>query len=379
MITDEEAISICRTTKPTVGAIKKVIQWANDDPSPDKITLLMLLQTGNYASRKGLDELSHDAISRCAKENQSSLWETVNEDWEIYRVLHALRALASLDGKANIEKMIELGRTKILRTHWAVIQEAAKNSGILIPPDIIEEQKRLEALRGNSDFYDYFNARKPNWNAKHEQAVDNVVKNPAQHSKKPTPVFPEVFSPVSEQNKFLRTYKSSIQRRLTFTRMEGLFEEVDLAFYLTALKRTDEALQSITFLVSNVEFNGNYNIWTPVGFGICLQERLYRLAGKNQFAETALKRIQVHPFQAESTKTHVEKDIAELQSELEDGYHEKSIRTACRKLSRTLYLICYYRETGVAGFPHSGWYSVEELERLFSDGLNKLCERLESN
>ena len=379
ILSDMEARTLCRMPKPTPQAIKKVIEWGKTSSAPEKIAPLLILQTNNYASRKGFDELLQQALVACAQQDQSLLWEVIERDWEPYRVLHALRALAAVGGKNNMQRLIGLGMTPILRIHWEVIQEAAQEAGIAIPQDVIEMQKVFEAQRGNSDFYEHFNARKSDWPSERDQVAKPVENKSSLPTKKSAPAFPAVFSAEREQNRFLKQYKSTLGRRLTFTRMEGLFEEVDLAFYLTALGRTDEALQLLTFLTGNIEFNNNYNVWTPVGYGISLQARLHRLIGDTHSAQTALERIRAHPFQVPLPREQLSEKFAVFQSELAVTAREKSSKWACQKLSRTLCTICYYLETGVADFPNSDWYPINELETLMKNGLQILYERLQSS
>ena len=377
-LTDEEALRICRMPKPTPGSIKKVIAWATQAPSPDKIIPLLLLQTGNHATRKGFDEAFHQALAACAQGDPLPLWEVVEGDWETYRVWHALRALAGMRTPAHIDRLVDLGRTPILDIHWEVIQEAAETTGVTIPQDVLKAQEAFEAQREDGDFYDHFAARKEQWEVVQDHRQAPAEEKPTQYRRRPKLAFPPVFLSDGEQNSFLQKYKRSLAKRWTLTRMEGLFEEVDLAFYVDALGRSDEALQIVAFLTDQVAFSGNYNIWTPVGYGLCLRARLHRLAGDTPAAASALQRLIEHPFHTQLPKAEVLEKIAAFPSELEEGFRDASTKWAALQLSRTLQAICYYRETGVAGFAHSGWYAVDELESLFVAGKQRLHERLKN-
>jgi hypothetical protein len=385
-LTDEEARGICRTPKPAPGSMKQVLDWANAHPSPEKIAPLLLLETENYATRKDLGPAVHEALARCAAAEQGPLWETVERDWDAYRVLHAIQVLGSLDGKETIERLIQLGKTTILRIHWKAIQNSAQAARITIPPDVVAAQLQLERQRGPGDFHDKYAARRENWPADHDQATGVTSSKsvaPARAAafaksaaRKAPPGVSSVFLPDGETNEFLKKHKSKLSSGFTLTRMEGLFEEVDLGFYLTALDRNPEALEAVSFLAEHIDFGGNFNIWTPIGYAISLQSRLLRLSGKAAAAREALNRIQVHPFQVPPKASHLAQQIAAFPAELEKAFAEESTKWACQKLSRKLCPICYYVETGLAGFTHAGLYSAAELEILMADGLVKLRRRL---
>jgi len=360
--------TICRTPKPSPANIKKAIEWAKNDPSVDKAAYLIILQTGNYATRKGFDEPFHQALASCTQEDQKPLWEIVEGDWDAYRVLHAMRALADIGGELSIRRLIDLGRTEILRIHWALIEKAAKESGIEIPADITGAQKEMDSRRGNSDFYSYFEARRPSWDPERDQLKSedqNIVSNKKLAGEEMMN-FPKAFLPDGEQNRFLMKYKSSLKK--TLTNMEGLFEEVDLAFYLTAIDRVDEALEVLGFLTSRINFDGNYNIWTPVGFGICLQGRLYRMKGDSLAADEAFERIETHPLRKGLPQKAIEEEIKRFPAELDKGFSEKSQKWSCHLLSRTLMKICYHCEI-----------LSNDLEDQMTDGLQKLRARLEGS
>jgi len=107
---------------------------------------------------------------------------------------------------------------------------------------------------------------------------------------------PERFRDKHEEHKYLRRFKKTWKRRFKPTRMEPLLEGVDLANYLVALGRKEEARDLLHHLVDDAVFDGNYNIWTPVGCGIILLARLNRI-GADPGARTAqLNRLIEHNY-----------------------------------------------------------------------------------
>ncbi len=161
LLKNEEALQVCRSSRPAPGAIKKVLEWAETSPSPDKVLPLLLLQTENHVSRKGLDQPFHQALARCAQNNDQALWDTVNQDSDAYRILHALRALTAPGSNVGWNRLFDLGRQRILRIHWKTIEDQAKKAGVEIPQDVLMAQASFEAERGTSDFYSLLKARKP--------------------------------------------------------------------------------------------------------------------------------------------------------------------------------------------------------------------------
>ena len=184
--------------------------------------------------------------------------------------------------------------------------------------------------------------------------------------------FPSVFFPDEEPNRFLLKYKTSLQKRWTLTQMKTLFEEVDLAYYLTALDRNEEALRVVTFITENLSFDGNYNRWTPAGYALSLQARLHRLAGDHDAFEAALARIRMHPFLI-TRPEDISRILSTTPAKIEEFYQDQSKKWACHRLARLLYSLCYYRETGgQKDFLHANWYVPDTLEVYILDGFQKL-------
>src|SRR5579863_10207766 len=98
---------------------------------------------------------------------------------------------------------------------------------------------------------------------------------PPTNTTSPIP-FPAVFLADGETHPFVRKFKSSLEKRLSLTRMAELFQEVKLAWLFVALGRTDEAFEVVHFIESNVEFTGNQSVWSPVSNAISLEARLLR-------------------------------------------------------------------------------------------------------
>ena len=346
---------------------------------------LLLLQSGNWAYRK-LDATAYDAVLHaCARADRTALWEVVDGDWDTYRVWTAIRALGAIGDAADLDRLIALGRTRILDIHWDAIVDAARARHRKIPAAIAAAQRALATERGDGDFHDDFRARRATWPAHRDvgtapsttapRAAAPAARRPAKKAVRPR--FPPVFAPVRADNAFVAAYKRSLARRLSLTRMEALFDEVSLAVFLDALGRADEALAIVSFLSSQVTFTGDQNIWTPVGLGICVEARLRRQAGDLAGADRALDRLRAHPFRVRESRADVRARIAELTAELDGELAGPSRRAACDSAARTLATLIFYRETVAAGFPHARFYPPRQVEAVVTDRLARLRERLD--
>jgi hypothetical protein len=187
---------------------------------------------------------------------------------------------------------------------------------------------------------------------------------------------PEALQSVNESHKFLRSYKKTWEKRYKHTRMESIFEGVDLAHYLVALDRTPEAVALLHYLVDNQVFTGNYNIWTPVGYGIILMSRLLRLSGDREGHAAYLQRIRCSTFRADYRDGDLDECLESHRRCLE-GVGEMTQRWACHSLSRNLMQLEYFAETASgAGFPHSGLFETTTLEKAVDASYCLLRVRL---
>lgn len=158
--------------------------------------------------------------------------------------------------------------------------------------------------------------------------------------------------------------------------MNDLFDEVAFGVYLMALGRNAQA-QEIFAPITTVQFRGNYNIWTPVGYAICIQARLLRLENEEQSWHTLIERIREHPVEAFAADDLAER-LHELSRELDDGYRENSLKWASHRMAMVLSVLCYYRECALANIPHATVYNAELVESLIITGFMRLGERLDS-
>jgi hypothetical protein len=382
---DAAALRICRAPKPGAGAVKGVLRWAMTAPRPDKVAPLLLLQTDNYLNRKGRAAGYAEALDACAAPDPAPLWKTIEEDWETYRIWHAIRAVGRLRDKRQTERLIALGDRPILRIHWSAIREAAAEHGLPIPAEIAAAQARLEAERGPADFREHFLARKAAWpaaldleTAHHPSQGERPMAKTAAAKPEAGAQAPAFLDPEKEKHAFLKAHKQALQKKWSLKSMNPLFDAVDLAFYLAALGRNADAAGICGLIADSVSFSGNYNVWTPVGYAICLRARLLRLAGKAGEADAALKPVIATPMNRTPAQAQIDKDLGTLQADLDKALAASAKKAACQSAARKLYTASWYLEFAHAKVPGFGSYAIDPLETLWREGLGKLAARLDS-
>ncbi len=374
-LTDDEAVVICRTPKPTPGRIKKVLAWAGESPASDKIFDLLLLQTDNYANRKGLASDFRAVLLACAESDPTPLWETIDYDWEEKRVWHALRLIALRKRPEEIQRLLKFARHPLGPIHWDVIHDAAEVAGLAVPDELDRFQK--ESLEGYA-YIEFFRARKESWTHS-EQGPSLAAPIPAKKPAEPDPVrLDGPLAPQEDDPPFVRKFRSSLVKRFKPTRMEELFQAHELAWYLTALDRLGDAETLLEYVTGAVEFTGNYNVWTPGGAAWVLLARLRRLRGDDVGAAGALDVIREHPYQHyDPSREAQEGELARLRFKLEEARGDKSQKWACHIAVRiVLSTASLFRETALPGFSHELTCPVDEFESLIEETQALLADRL---
>lgn len=189
---------------------------------------------------------------------------------------------------------------------------------------------------------------------------------------------PAFLDPEKETHAFLKAHKRALSKKWSLKSMNALFDGVDLAFFLAASKRDGEASEICNLLAASVSFAGNFNIWTPVGYAICLKARLLREAGKADEADAALKPVIANPFNRTPIQAQIDKDLSALPADLEKALAQSAKKASCQTVSRKLYTICWYLEMSLAKVPGFAGYPAEQLQELWRRGLPKLAARLDS-
>jgi len=351
--------------------MKKILQAIESSPSPDKLVDLLGLQTKNEANRKGLAAEWSRAALACARIDPTPLWVAIATDWESYRVWHAIQVLGALGDAQTMARLIELGRTRILRIHWSAIQAAAKAMSVPIPPEVAEAQAALEVERGSSDFYAVLEARRPP-----DTADAPKAKAPAKKAKAPAaPADVPAALLATDDNAFVAAKMASVGKAFKWTRRASLSDAVHVAWCLTALDRpTARALADE--IADRITFAGDYDVWSPAANAICLAAMHARRAGDEVRRQALVARLVEHPALAVMPREAFVSWIASGPKSLARGLDEKSKKWACESLASACIDSAYFLETAGAGFYYDGWIDRGALQDTLDKATSALAGRL---
>ena len=106
---------------------------------------------------------------------------------------------------------------------------------------------------------------------------------------------PNAFDPAGETNPKLVRFKVARVGKWNLRSSKSLWDMADLATYLLALDRLEEAAAIGEFISQSVLFEGNYNLWTPAARAIAVGVRALRLLGQSERADRIYQPIREHP------------------------------------------------------------------------------------
>ena len=197
----------------------------------------------------------------------------------------------------------------------------------------------------------------------------------AKAAKKTEPMtVPAQFDGSREQHPYLKKVMTSWARQFKPTKMDMLYEAVNVANYLVALGRSPEAAALLVWLTTPISFSGNYNIWSPVGSGLVLLARLKRLDKDKKTSQAALDRIRkdiiliVHDGDLEKLLASHPEAIAAAQAETQ--------KWGTQGMSRHLRNLTFYRETADKGFVHFDGYKTAPLDKAIDESYAVLAQIL---
>lgn len=186
---------------------------------------------------------------------------------------------------------------------------------------------------------------------------------------------PDTFSSENEEHKYLNRFKKSWEKRFRTTRMEELFEAVDIGNYLIALNRSNDAIEFLEYITSLVKPTDNQNIWGPVGYAHTLLCYLYRKIEDSARSLEHLNIVKTNSFVNCENFTYLDSFISEHSENISNAKTETQ-KWGCQILSRHLIGLIFLRETNDRDFPHSGRYNTEEMDSLVDEAFAELRVKL---
>jgi hypothetical protein len=179
-----------------------------------------------------------------------------------------------------------------------------------------------------------------------------------------------------DPNPYIARFCSSWRKRFRPTKMEELYEAVDLANFYVALGRPDDAERLLNWVVGLVEFGGNYNVWCPAGAGRMLLARLTRIRGDSKARTLALAPVRDQTYNVMPREELLAEQIAKHDNELAAAA-ASSRKWACQGLSRHLMQLHLLREESLAKFEHAvAPRETAELEPMIDSAYEALRLRL---
>jgi hypothetical protein len=188
----------------------------------------------------------------------------------------------------------------------------------------------------------------------------------------PTEALPE-----GEPNPYLAKFKASLCKRWSLTRGETLYEIFDLAAFLWALERKDEALAVAGAVATGMpgppplpRGGFNYNLWCPATFSHAL---LVHLAPGQAKASRAA--ILADCGVARSNPGYIASGVAEARNAAASPAGQDTIKWECLRLARHLGTLVLYSELAKAGDPVFAEHA-KDAGNVIPQVLSKLQARL---
>jgi hypothetical protein len=177
-------------------------------------------------------------------------------------------------------------------------------------------------------------------------------------------------------NKLIARTKVRLAKNWSLTRMATLFEISQLAWFLVALERSEEAGSLVDRVADGVTFTGNHNIWSPASNSISLAARLARQAGDEARRAALIAKLVEHPAVASMPRAGLLDWVAKADQDLRTAQVATSQKWAREGFARACARATYFRETATEGAYEADVIDVEALDRTIAEALAGLRPHL---
>jgi hypothetical protein len=172
---------------------------------------------------------------------------------------------------------------------------------------------------------------------------------------------PRAFDPDHETHKFLVHVKKKASKNFRWTSAACLTNGTELAFYLHALGRDEEALEVSRFL-GQYQFAGDFRYWSPLEVALCLRAWLARQRGHAEEAAESVRRVREAGFVARRLEGGLlDVEAADRAAREGNTSSERDWRL------RVLEEVCFMSELG-----GSEAYPLARLEQLHRETTDRL-------
>lgn len=202
-------------------------------------------------------------------------------------------------------------------------------------------------------------------------------------AKQQPPDPPEEALPETEPNRYLAKVKASLSKRWSVSRMETLYEIADLAVYLWALERSDEAVAVASAAAASVpappplpKGGVNYNIWCPATYSHALVAHLGASTIPEQ-AGASRAALLADPGIARDNQGYLASKVEEARQKAVAPPDPKAMKWECLGLARAVGGLVLYIELAAAGDPLFAQH-VSDAVPLVPQLLSKLKAKLQA-
>lgn len=172
---------------------------------------------------------------------------------------------------------------------------------------------------------------------------------------------------------YVDAFAQSLSKRFRMTKQRELFEVVDLALFLVEVGRAESAHALLGGVARAAVFDGNYNTWTPLGYGLAVYARIGRLLGDAESQYRAMETLRAHPFIVTPSDVLVREILSEHKGLLVRARLQTK-KWGCQLLSRHMMKLVFVAEAFLAGFPE--FAKVREYEAHWSASLAETTQVL---
>jgi hypothetical protein len=138
---------------------------------------------------------------------------------------------------------------------------------------------------------------------------------------------PPAFDPALESNKTLAQAKSALAKKFRFDKQQPLYDAVRLAYLLWVFGKESEA-REVCQTLARIEFNGSFELWSPVEKALALESRLARQAGDQEASTKCVARIREAGFVPERLSGIMLDRRGDIPDAIRDG--DKKAERMCR-------------------------------------------------
>jgi hypothetical protein len=170
--------------------------------------------------------------------------------------------------------------------------------------------------------------------------------------------------------------------RLDF-RYRSVFRQRDLAIWLAALGREEDALGILEYAYQNVRFRGKYNVWYAAETACCVAAHLRRKGDLGKGADLDLQRFIDQPSHALQTQPEVwtagfvRSHLAGERKRFGKWFTDPSPAVTLEAMAWWTATLIFFREMAMAGFPRQGKLDLNRLDSWIDDAFARIRRKLD--